>query len=113
MSDLVVADSGIGDGREHRGDGVLVTNQVAQKLVEDCRHGVGEDLPVLHAFLGGEREGERERKGGRKGREGHNLLGHHSTSIFTTTIPQPQLTYLPSVRSLLTYSRSGTYRAAS
>ena len=41
---------------------MLVTNQVAQKLVEDCRHGVGEDLPVLHAFLEGREGGERERE---------------------------------------------------
>ena len=35
FSDLVVADGGIGNGRKHRGNRVLITNQVAQELVED------------------------------------------------------------------------------
>ena len=35
FSDLVVADGSVGDGRKHRGNRVLITNQVAQELVED------------------------------------------------------------------------------
>ena len=30
---------------------MLVSDQVAEKLVKDGRHCVGEDLPVFHAFL--------------------------------------------------------------
>ena len=56
---LLVIDCSVGNRREHGGDRVLVTNEVAEKLVEDGRHGVSEDLPVIHAFLL-ERERERE-----------------------------------------------------
>ena len=41
----------VGNRREHGGHRVLVPDQVAEKAVEDGRHRVGKDLPVVHAFL--------------------------------------------------------------
>ena len=61
---------------------MLVTNQVVQKLVEDRGHGVGENLPVLHAFLGGTEKGRRGERGG-GGREGVREGVKHNTKSHT------------------------------